>query len=339
MADGSFPVLVSKDRSANAADNPLWAQLTDGTAALSVTSGALDVNVDNTVTVTGTVSVNEPVSVDDNGSSLTVDASDLDIRNIVNTQDNILVYGWDGTVNQKVKTDAAGELQVDILTMPSVTVANAYVDDSAYSVASGYVGVMGALADESSPDSVDEGDIGAPRMTLDRKLLTRVVGNTDTNRLDIDSSGHAQVDIAAISITALPVSATASVNSAANPIYVQNVTTGISATEVHDYATATPGADATANNDYTVTGTTFLLKSVIFSASGGMKAEVQAGPVASLVTKAVGFIPRQGGVEQLTFDPPIEVPVTSTGTVRVIMTNRQGASMDVYSTIIGNDIP
>jgi hypothetical protein len=29
--------------------------------------------------------------------------------------DSILVYGWDGTANQKIKTDSSGELQIDVL--------------------------------------------------------------------------------------------------------------------------------------------------------------------------------------------------------------------------------
>lgn len=33
--------------------------------------------------------------------------------------DSILVYGWDGTTNRKIKTDANGELQVDILSLPN----------------------------------------------------------------------------------------------------------------------------------------------------------------------------------------------------------------------------
>lgn len=74
-------------------------------------------------------------------------------------------------------------------------------DDGAFSVATDAVDGIAALADETSPDSVNEGDAGIVRMTLDRKLLTRVVGATDGNRLDVDASGHAQVDIAAASVT------------------------------------------------------------------------------------------------------------------------------------------
>ena len=34
--------------------------------------------------------------------------------------DSILVYGNDGTTNRKIKTDANGELQVDVLSMPAI---------------------------------------------------------------------------------------------------------------------------------------------------------------------------------------------------------------------------
>lgn len=118
-----------------------------------------------------------------------------------------------------------------------------------------------------------------------------------------------------------------------------NLVTAAVVGEVHNYNTAASVAsDATSNHDYTVTGTTFILKSIIFACSGGMKVEIQTGPVASLVTKAVGFLTgRQGDTQQLDFNPPIEVPVTSTGTVRVIRTNRSGSATDVYSTIIGQE--
>ena len=92
-------------------------------------------------------------------------------------------------------------------------------------------------------------------------------------------------------------------------------------------------------NDYAVSNAVMLLKSVIVSGSGNIKFEVQTGPVASLATVAVGFLTgRQGDTKQLFFDPPIEVLVAGTGTVRIIRTNRQGAATDLYSTIIGIDV-
>ena len=249
MADGSFPTLVSKDTAANAVANPIWIELTDGTTAIGVTSNKLDVNV-GTVTVT---------------------ASDLDVRAIVAgngaSGDNIGIMantvkdGTAGTFYYPL-VDSDGQLQVDVLTAPAV------------------------------------------------RTITKA---SDSIQISKDTA----------------------VNSSTNPIYVAMTTEVVSATEIHDYDTSVD----TGQNDYTVTGTTFLLRSVIFAASGGMKATIQTGPVGTLVTKAVGFIPHQGGTFQMEFNPPIEVPVTSTGTVRVIMTNREGSAQSLYSTIIGNDLP
>jgi hypothetical protein len=306
MADGSFPTLVSKDTGANAVANPIWIQLTDGTAAVGVTTGALDVNI------------------------------------------------------------ASGSFSVDF----------SYADDSVFTFTTSKVGAIGAVVDDVGTNSVTENNIGHVRMTPKAILLTTIAdATTDTQRLAINASGQVTISNSSFDVSngaggsavniqdggnsitvdgAVTVSATAldirtitkasdsiqiskntAVNSELNPIFVQAVKGTTSGDEVHAYGTST----GTGNNDYTVAGTTFLLNSVIFGASGGMKATVQTGPLATLVTQAVGFIPHQGGTQQLFFDPPIEVPVASTGTVRVIMTNREGTAMDVYSTIIGNDLP
>lgn len=47
----------------------------------------------------------------------------------------------------------------------------AHTDDSAFAVGTSEVLAAGFLGSETSPDSVDEGDIGTPRMTLDRKII------------------------------------------------------------------------------------------------------------------------------------------------------------------------
>lgn len=304
--------------------------------------------------------------------------------------------------------DVNGRMQVAISSLADAS--NIFVDDSAFTVTSSKVAAIGAMADETSPDSVTEGDIGIPRMTLDRKILTRVVGATDANRLDIDANGAAlailqansgvdigdvtinngagaaavniqdggntitvdasdldirdlthvsdsvkigdgtdfwaidgsgfgQVDIAAQSLTAIKVSKDANANTELNPIYVQVVSGVISGDEKHIYATATPASDATSNLDYTVTtAKTFLLKSVVVASSGATKTIVSVGPVSSLVTKVVLFTSGAKPTEQIFFDPPIEVPDTSTGTIRVAVRNDENQSMDVYATIEGNEI-
>lgn len=46
------------------------------------------------------------------GSPLTVQSTDLDIRNLNTTDDSIKVYGTDGTTNRQLKTDTGGNLNV-----------------------------------------------------------------------------------------------------------------------------------------------------------------------------------------------------------------------------------
>jgi hypothetical protein len=311
MADGSFPSLVSKDRDVNAVTNPIFVQLSDGTNAEG------DVNVLDVIPGTGATNLGK--AVDDVAGGTDVGVLALAVRDDALTT----LTPVDGDYTQ-LRVDSTGALWVnDGGTSP----ADVHVDDSAFAVGTDSVGASGYLADETTPDSVDEGDVGIARMTLDRKqLFVGVDSTTDSQRWTIDSNGELAVNLPS--------------NTETNPIFVQSVDTAVSASEVHDYDTAAAVAsDATDNHDYTVVNTTFLLKSVIVSGSGNVKFEVQTGPVAGLSTVAVGFLTgRQGDTKQVFFDPAVEVPVASTGTVRIIRTNRQGAATDLYSTIIGNDV-
>lgn len=167
-------------------------------------------------------------------------------------------------------------------------------------------------------------------------------GNTITVDGTVGITGTVTVsasdlDIRNLNLTddAVKISANTTANSAGNPIYVA-LGSGPIAGEVHHYDTSTVSGGSPDNHDYTVV-TAMLVKSIEIAASGACKAELKTGPVATLVTKWVGFIPKAGGVISAHFDPPIEVPVTSTGTVRIIRTNREGSSQDVYSTIVGID--
>lgn len=349
MADGIFPTLISKDRNANSVSNVIFTQLSDGSAVVGVTAGSLDVNITNTtVTVDGTVELGTTTLAA--LENITVSATNLDIRDLVKGigagEDSILIFAntvKDGSGTDYVPlVDTDGHLQVDVLSMPAVTVGQ--TDDAAFAIGTDKVSGAGYLADETTPDSVDEGDIGAARMTLDRKQLFVLVDKTtDANRLVIDSSGAASVNLTKHALTntnALPISKNNTANTETNPIFVQTVITATSGEEIHDYDTSSAvAADTADNHDYTVAGTTFLLKSIIVAGSGNIKFEVQVGPLASLVTKAVGFLTgRAGDSKQIFFEPAIEVPVTGTGTVRIVRTNRENQATDVYSTIIGNDI-
>ena len=332
MADSAFKTQVSRDENANTSSNVLFIQLADNAGnAVSVTGNKLDVNA-------------------------------------------------------------------------TVTLETAYVDDSAFAVGTDKVNAQGFLADETAPDSVDEGDIGIARMTLDRKQLNVIVDPTnDARRMVIEASGYPTVNVngtvtidangsdvtvdnaagaAAVNIqdggnsitvdgtvaisgtVAVTQSGVWSVTVTATDLDIRDldytldnveikdangdalgvnadgsinvVVAGASGTKIHDYKTATPGAGASDNHDYTVVTGPFELSRVEFAGSGKLKVEVLVGPVAALVTKAVAFSEKDSK-NYIEFNPTLSVPATSTGTVRVIVTNRQGAAVDVYSTIMGTD--
>lgn len=63
------------------------------------------------------------------------------------------------------------------------------LDDAAFVPATRYVLPIGAFADETSPDSVDEGDVGIPRMTL--KRLLKVEASQGLPQLLVESIGAA----------------------------------------------------------------------------------------------------------------------------------------------------
>jgi len=233
--------------------------------------------------------------------------------------------------------DSQGKL---IVSVSAISLNYEYVDDSPFAVTTDKVGAIGAYVDEITPDTLIDGKIGIPRMTPDRKLLTRIVGSDDANRWEIDASGLGQINIAGItSINPILVSKNSNVNAESNPLYVQVVKAAVSGTEVHDYDTIVTVKGLTQNYDYPVSGSVFLLRSVIVSASGAWKADIKVGPVGNLATKCTGFGSPACPTYTFNFDPPIEVPVASTGTARVTVRNDDNADMNTYVTIIGNDIP
>ncbi|MDP2870969.1 MAG: DUF6385 domain-containing protein [Bacillota bacterium] len=71
------------------------------------------------------------LAIQDNGSSITVDASNLDIRDLTEASDSILIYGNDGSNNQVILTDSSGRLKtlgIPDFTEATQTVATATAD-------------------------------------------------------------------------------------------------------------------------------------------------------------------------------------------------------------------
>lgn len=73
-----------------------------------------------------------------------------------------------------LQTDDSGNLRVNV----SAGTTPSQVDDSAFTAGSTEVLMSGHVADETATDSVDEGDMGASRMTLDRKQIMAPYAHT-----------------------------------------------------------------------------------------------------------------------------------------------------------------
>jgi len=318
MADGIFPSVISKDRDDNAIANPIFVQISDGVEIIEVNAdGSINVllgansgvdigDVDVTSVIPGVGATNLGKAEDAVHSSGDVGVEILVVRN-----DTLAtLVDTDGDY-APLQVDADGALYVT--GSFATTSAEVILDDSAFTPAVSSVAMVGFFVDETATDSVDEGDGGAARMTADRKQLMVITdATTDANRLTVNADGSVNV----------------------------NLVNAVVAGEIHDYDTAAAVvSDATDNHDYSVAVSTFLLKSVIVAGSGNIKAEILAGPIAGLVAVATVFLNgKEGDTQQVFFDPPVEVPLASSGTVRVIRTNRQGSATDVYSTIIGSQL-
>lgn len=278
MADyaSSLPV-----RTQSAGD--VQAHIVDGT----ITSQKLTVNADGSVNVT------------DNGGSLTVDATNLDVRALSASQDNVaisdgtdtLAVNADGSINSVV---TATNLDIRDLSHAQDSVKIGDGSDFLAIDASGNIGVT----DAGGSLTVDASD-------LDIRDLTHVSDSIKigdgTDLLAVNSDGSINVKIA----------------------------DGSPGTAVNDYNTVSAVA-AAANDTHTYTSTgNFYLQQIEATGSGKLKIEVQVNGV----TKFVQFNSTAYTNMGIRLEQPI---LATTGqTITVIRTNRENQPQDVYSTISG----
>ncbi len=173
-------------------------------------SNQLSVSVDNTVTVTANAGTNlntSALALESGGNLATIAAlsraedaahstGHTGIMALSVRQDTAAALSGTDADYQPLITDGSGRLHVNVgntVTVGSHAVTNAgtfavqvdgsaltalqliddpiVADDAAFTPATTKVMMVGFEADEASTDSVDEGDGGAARMTLDRKII------------------------------------------------------------------------------------------------------------------------------------------------------------------------
>lgn len=145
--------------------------------------------LDDTVATLGTTTYTEATT---KGQIIGAVRRDADTT-LVNTTNEVGPLQMDANGRLKVEAFSGETLPVSLASVPSHAVTNAgtfatqvdgaaltalqlidnpvIVDDAAFTPATSSVMMAGFEADEGSTDSVDEGDAGAARMTLDRKQI------------------------------------------------------------------------------------------------------------------------------------------------------------------------
>ena len=317
MADPTnLPSIVSATRDANAAGNPIFIRITDGTDTVLVdASGNLQVIL---------------------AANSGIDIGDVDVLSVIpgtgaanlgKAEDVAHVTGDTGVMALAVRDDTGA------------TLSSATGDyEPLHLDASGNLRTITVIvinAEKNEDVAHVTGDVGNFVLAVRRDVATSgASADGDYASVNVNATGDVYVSLDGETVQ---VSANATANSSTNPIFVKSVDESVSANEVHDFNTvASIASDASSSHDYTVVGT-FLLKQVHVAAAGGMKVEIQVGPLAALVLKFVHFIKPGTASKIITINPPIEVTGGVTPTVRVLRTNRSGSAQDVYSTIVGND--
>lgn len=329
--DSSLPV-----RTENAGD--VIAKIADAT----VTSQQLAVNADGSINVT------------DNGGSLTVDgtltvtATDLDIRDLDAAQDNVAIS--DGTDQLEVNADGsinsvvtATDLDIRDLdsAQDSVEVLQA-THDNLNANANLQVGNTDVANGNPVPVSDAGGSLTVDANNLDIRDLAFATDKVDVSgssvtvtatNLDIRDLTHVSDSVKVGDGTDfLAVNTDGSINVV--------VSSDIPGTEICSYSTsASLAGGASVNFDYTVTAlNTLTIEQGWASGSGKIKATlaVETAPASgTYTTKFVGF--------NSTSSPNIEIPVkrllkqAAGAKVRITIQNRDILAQDVYATLTGSE--
>lgn len=266
----------------------------------AVPSQQLAVNADGSVNIT------------DNSGSITVDAADLDIRDLSASQDNVAIS--DGTDSLEINAD--GSLNITD-NGGSLTVDATDLDIRDLSAAQDNV----AISDGT--DSLEINADGSLNITDNGGSLT-----VDATDLDIRDLSASQDNVAISDGTdTLAINSDGSINVV--------MSSDLQGTEVLDYQTTSSLAGtATTNHDYTVTASTrFIGEELWVSGSDRIRVSV-------LVDGSTVFTAFNSEA-----NPNIRIPLdrilqaAAGEVIRISITNRVNQARDVYSTLAGVEIP
>jgi hypothetical protein len=159
------------------ADNT-FTKVSTGASAIPIQDGGNTITVDGTVTANlaagdnnvgnvDIVTVPAPLSTTGGGTEATALRVTVasDSTGVLSVDDNGGALTVDNGGTFAVQVDGSALTALQLIDDPVIQ------DDAAFTPATSKVMVAGFQADETATDSVDEGDAGAARMTLDRKVI------------------------------------------------------------------------------------------------------------------------------------------------------------------------
>jgi hypothetical protein len=343
----------------------------DGDVVVKVGDGTLpsqQLGVDASGRVTTKINDGAGNSISSTGGSLDVNVTtvDIDIRDLSASQDNVaisdgtdtLAVNADGSINSVVtatdldirdltfaqdKVDASGSVVAldapTLAALESITVQNGAgasavnIQDGGNSITVDGTVELGATTLAALESITVQNGAGASAVNIQDGGNSITVDATDLDIRDLTAASD--------SVKAQLADGSGTYYSATNPIPVAISTNNIGS-EINDYnTTAAVVAGASSNHDYTVTAAkTLLLSSIEASASGKMKIEVQIETAAAsgvFNTKFVQF--NSTANTNMSIKIPDPISVVAGAKVRIIRTNRDNQSQDVYSTISGQEVP
>ena len=146
------------------AANPIGTRLSDGSAFYNAAQSLAD---DSAFTV-GTTQI---VPVGGTYRSVRDTVDDNDAGAFAMTQSRALLMSIETPNADSAMDDTNDAVRVNIV---AGSAAPSKTDDSAFTIATDTVSPLGALFDETSPDLVDEGDVGLVRMSQNRVLYNTI---------------------------------------------------------------------------------------------------------------------------------------------------------------------
>lgn len=280
-----------------------------------------------------TVNLDGSLNITDNGGSLTVDATNLDIRDLAFATDKVDVSGSAVTVsatdldirNLVFATDKVDVTGSDVTA--TVTATDLDIRDLAF--ATDKVDVSGSAVTVSSTN-LDIRDLVAATDSVSAFLKdgagTSITSTTTGAKQSLDVSLKDQSGNP-LGTSVYPLSVSLSPNG--------------DGTEINDFALSNNVALAgTANHDYTVTaGKVFYLTQVEASGSGKAKMEIKIETGVGTGVFTSKFVQFNSTAEtNMSIELKSVITVAAGVRVRVTLSNRDLAIQDLYSTICGIEV-